>query len=63
MKADEALWKEFYALIQGDIAQESLNAEEIAEIEAEEKKLQKKADETEKLLAEVESEPVEEKTA
>jgi recombination protein RecA len=63
MKADEALWKEFYALIQGDIAQESLNAEEIAEIEAEEKKLQEKADETEKLLAEVESEPVEEKTA
>lgn len=60
MKSNEELWKEFYALIQGNISQETLSEDEIAEIEEEERKLQKKADETEKLLAEVESETVEE---
>ena len=60
MKGNEELWEEFYALIQGDVPQESLSEDEIAEIEEEERKLQKKADETEKLLAEVESESVEE---
>lgn len=60
MKNDEKLWKEFYALIQGNVPQEYLSEDEIAEIEEEERKLQKKADETEKLLTEVESESVEE---
>lgn len=56
MKTNEELWKEFYALVQGEVPQESLSDEEIAEIEAEEQKLRKKADETEKLLTEIESE-------
>ena len=56
MKANEELWKEFYSLVQGEVPQESLSEEEIAEIEAEEQKLRKKAGETEKLLAEIESE-------
>jgi hypothetical protein len=60
MKNDEELWKEFYALVQGEVPQESLSDEEIAEIEEEERSLQEKANETEKLLAEVESETVEE---
>lgn len=56
MKSNEELWNEFYALIQGDIPQEFLSEEEIAEIEAEERKLQKKADETDKLLDDIAAE-------
>lgn len=53
MKADEELWKEFYALIQGD--QEGLSAEEIEAIEAEEMKLQAKAEATNALIDEIEN--------
>ena len=58
MKNNEELWKEFYSLVNGEIPQDNLTSEEIAEIEAEEAKLKKKAEATDALLEDINKEAV-----